>query len=147
MKLSDLPTLNAGLNALSALFMILGWVMIRRERKFQHILCMAAAFLSSTLFLASYTTYHLMAPGVTRFTGTGAIRGVYFALLLSHTVLAAIVLPLVVLTVIPALRARWGRHRRLGRWTLPIWLYVSLTGILVYLMLYRWFPPAPSGLR
>lgn len=141
MTLQDLPHLNASLNGLSAVFLLLGWWFIRRDRKQQHITMMVCALASSTLFLASYLTYHFNVP-VTKFTAQGAIRPVYYTLLASHILLAFAVLPMVILTVIPALRARFDRHRRIARWTLPVWLYVSVTGVLVYLMLYKWYPPA-----
>lgn len=143
MTVNDLPALNATLNGLSTIFLIVGWLLIRNNYTRAHIVAMSCALLTSTLFLASYLTYHFLKQGlVTRFTEEGLIRPVYFALLISHTILATMTLPLVVLTVIPALRARYERHRRFARWTLPIWLYVSITGVLVYLMLYQWYPPA-----
>ena len=141
MTVHDLPPINASLNALSTVFILLGWWFIRRERKLQHIAMMASALASSTAFLVCYLIYHFSITAVTRFAGHGAIRPVYFALLISHVLLAFAVVPMVILTVVPALRARFERHRRLARWTLPVWLYVSVTGVLVYLMLYVWFPP------
>jgi putative membrane protein len=141
MSLRDLPLLNASLNSITTCLLLAGWWFIRRDRKPQHIACMAAALVTSTLFLVSYLYYHAHA-GSIRFTATGPVRPVYFAILISHTILAAAVVPLVIATVIPAFRARYDRHRRLARWTLPIWLYVSTTGVLVYLMLYRWWPSA-----
>jgi uncharacterized membrane protein YozB (DUF420 family) len=138
-----LPTLNACLNALSGLFVLIGWWAIRRDQTRTHIVSMICAVITSSLFLASYLTYHVLQHGgVTRFTGTGPIRPVYFSLLISHTLLAAVIPPLVVLTLIPALRSRFDQHVRIARWTLPLWLYVSVTGVLVYLMLYHWFRPA-----
>lgn len=142
MTVHDLPPINASLNALSAVFILLGWWFIRHDRKPQHIVMMACALTTSTLFLGCYVTYHFSVRVVTVFTHPGVIRWVYLTILISHILLAFVTLPLVVLTVIPALRARFDRHRRLARWTLPIWLYVSVTGVLVYLMLYKWFPPA-----
>lgn len=140
MNVQDLPPINASLNALSTMFIVLGLVAIKSDRKQLHIFAMAAALVTSTLFLACYLTYHFNVVGVTRFTHSGWPRVAYLAILISHSILAVATLPLVLLTVIPALRARWDRHRRLARWTWPIWLYVSLTGVLVYLMLYVWFP-------
>ena len=103
---------------------------------------MITAVISSTLFLVSYVTYHAhVGERSTHFTAQGAIRYIYFAMLISHILLAAVTLPLVILTLIPALRRRWERHKRIARWTMPIWLYVSITGVLVYLMVYKWFPP------
>jgi len=143
MTVHDLPAINASLNGMSAIFLILGWLLIQYNRTRAHIVAMSCALLTSTAFLVCYLTYHWLKAGVvTRFTEEGFIRPVYFALLVSHTVLAMMTLPLVVMTVIPALRARYDRHRRFARWTLPIWLYVSITGVLVYMMLYQWFPPA-----
>ena len=108
---------------------------------------MITAVISSTLFLVSYITYHLhVGERSTHFTAQGAVRYFYFAILISHILLAAITLPLVMLTLVPALRRRWDPHRRIGRWTMPIWLYVSVTGVLVYLMVYVWFPPANLAL-
>ena len=141
MTAQDLPPINASLNALSTVFIIIGLATIKAERKRAHIAAMTAALVTSTLFLACYLTYHFTVSGLTRFTHTGWPRTLYLTILLTHTVLAVAVVPLVLLTVIPALRARWDRHRRIGRWAMPIWLYVSVTGVLVYFMLYQWFPP------
>jgi putative membrane protein len=142
MTLQQLPALNAGLNALSGVFVLLGWFFIKNEHKVAHVFSMACAIVTSTVFLGCYVTYHWLKHGVvTRFTAEGLIRPVYFTLLISHTILAATVPVLVIMTVIPALRARYDKHRNIARWTLPVWLYVSVTGVLVYLMLYRWFPP------
>jgi putative membrane protein len=142
MTVHDLPAVNATLNALSTVFLLLGWYQIRTNRTKAHIFSMCAALVTSTLFLVCYLTYHLNITGVTRFTAPGFIRVVYFSVLISHTLLAVIVLPLVIVTLVPAFRARYDAHRRLGQWTLPVWLYVSITGVIVYLMLYHWFPPA-----
>ena len=144
MTLQDLPTLNASLNALSTFFIIAGLVLIKAERKKAHIVAMSAALFTSTLFLVGYLIYHFNVP-VTRFTHPGWPKTVYFFILFTHIPLAALTLPLVIVTVIPALRARWERHRRLAKWTMPIWLYVSFTAVLVYLMLYVWFPPVKAG--
>jgi uncharacterized membrane protein YozB (DUF420 family) len=132
----DLPHLNAALNAATALLLLIGYVLIRRRRISAHRRVMLAALATSTAFLASYLAYHAQV-GSVRFRGTGPIRTVYFAVLLSHTVLAAAIVPLVALTVVPALRARFDRHRRMARVTLPLWGYVSVTGVVVYWMLYR----------
>jgi putative membrane protein len=140
MTLYDLPGLNASLNAASTVFIALGWWFIRRDRKPAHIVCMVGALLTSTVFLACYLTYHLQVTSV-KFTEPGIIRPIYFFILITHIILAAATLPLVVMTVIPALRARFDKHRRMGRITMPVWLYVSVTGVLVYFMLYQWFPP------
>ncbi|MES2571734.1 MAG: DUF420 domain-containing protein [Verrucomicrobiota bacterium] len=142
MNVHDLPLLNASLNGLSAVFVIAGFILIKADRKKGHIIAMSAALLTSTLFLTSYLTYHWLTQGiVTKFTQSGWPRPIYYFILGTHIPLAALTLPLVILTVVPALRARYDRHRRIAKWTLPIWLYVSVTGVLVYLMLYVWFPP------
>ena len=136
MDLSSLPTLNAILNSISGLFLVTGYLMIRQRRIRAHRACMLGAFTTSTLFLISYLTYHANV-GSVAFTGSGAIRVVYFAILISHIVLAGLILPLALVTLVQALRERFDRHARIARWTLPIWLYVSVTGVVVYLMLYR----------
>lgn len=143
MTIQDLPPINASLNGLSTLLLIAGWFFIRAGRKKAHIGMMLSAIVTSTVFLACYLTYHFNVELVTRFTTPGWPKLLYFIILISHSILAAATPFLVILTVIPALRARFDRHRRIARWTLPIWLYVSFTGVLVYLMLYQWFPPAP----
>jgi uncharacterized membrane protein YozB (DUF420 family) len=132
----DLPTLNAILNATSASLLLAGWLLIRRGRRRAHQRVMIAALACSSLFLVSYLVYHAQV-GSVRFTGQGPIRTVYFAILLSHTVLAVAIVPLVLVTVTRALRGRFDRHRRLARVTLPLWAYVSVTGVVVYWMLYR----------
>ena len=136
MSLQDLPGVNAALNATTALLLTTGYLLIRRGRRRAHRAAMLGAFAVSVLFLASYLYYHAHA-GVTRFPGVGWIRPVYFAILLSHTVLAAAIVPLVLVTLARGLRADFPRHARLARWTLPVWLYVSVTGVVVYVMLYR----------
>lgn len=134
--LADLPGLNATLNGTTAVLLSLGYVMIRRRNILAHKACMLSALVVSTLFLASYLYYHAHA-GIRRFEGQGWIRPVYFAILISHTVLAAAVVPLAVTTVFRGLTAQFPKHQRIARWTLPLWLYVSLTGVVVYLLLYR----------
>jgi putative membrane protein len=134
-----LPTLNACLNATSALLLLLGFYFIRRRNIQAHRTCMGGAFLVSILFLVSYLIYHYHA-GSTRFTGQGMVRVAYFTILISHTVLAALVPFLAVITLLRALRGQFKKHRRIARWTLPIWLYVSVTGVVVYLMLYHLYP-------
>ena len=136
MSLQDLPGVNAALNATTALLLATGYLLIRRGRRRAHRAVMLAAFGVSSVFLASYLWYHAHA-GVVRFTGRGWIRPVYFAILLSHTVLAAAIVPLVLVTLTRGLRADFPRHARLARWTLPVWLYVSVTGVVVYVMVYR----------
>jgi putative membrane protein len=131
-----LPAVNATLNAIAAVLLVCGYVMIRRRRFTTHRRFMLAAFATSALFLVSYVTYHANI-GSKPFGGQGAIRLVYFAILISHVILAAIILPLALITLSHALRDRFERHVPIARWTLPIWLYVSVTGVIVYLMLYR----------
>jgi uncharacterized membrane protein YozB (DUF420 family) len=146
MTLSDLPAVNASMNALSTSFIVAGLIFIKAERKKAHIVAMSLALITSTVFLAGYLVYHFNVP-VTRFTHTGWPRTIYFLILFTHIPLAAVALPLVFMTVIPALRARWESHRKYARWTMPIWLYVSVTGVLVYLMLYVWYPPAARAVQ
>ena len=135
-EVAHLPALNAALNAVSAVLLAWGYVFIRRREIGAHRACMVSAFAVSTLFLASYVTYHAVA-GSRPFTGQGWLRAIYFPLLISHVVLAAAIVPLALVTLYRAARADFARHRRLARWTLPLWLYVSVTGVIVYLMLYR----------
>jgi uncharacterized membrane protein YozB (DUF420 family) len=139
MTAHDLPPVNATLNALSTLFIVTGLVSIKSDRKQAHIASMVAALVTSTLFLTCYLIYHFSEP-LHRFTYPGWPKAVYFLILFTHLPLAMVVLPMIIVTVVPALRARWDKHRRLAAWTWPIWLYVSVTGVLVYLMLYVWFP-------
>jgi uncharacterized membrane protein YozB (DUF420 family) len=135
-SLADLPALNACLNATSAGLLVLGWWRIRNGRREAHRACMLAALATSALFLVSYLVYHFQV-GSVPFGGTGPVRAVYFAVLLSHTVLAAAIVPLVLLTASRALRGLFDRHRAVARYTLPLWLWVSVSGVLVYWMLYR----------
>jgi len=136
MSISDLPALNATLNGVAAAFLTAGYVFIRRRQKAAHRACMLSAFAASALFLVSYVIYHANA-GSRPFPGTGPIRTVYFFILGTHVVLAAVILPMAVVTLARALRERFDKHVRLARWTLPLWLYVSVTGVVIYLMLYR----------
>ncbi|HET7841543.1 MAG TPA: DUF420 domain-containing protein [Terriglobia bacterium] len=138
--IADFPALDAALNALSASLLTLGFIFIRNKKVTAHKVCMVSAFASSTLFLACYLWYHAH-HGVTRFAGQGAVRGIYFSLLGSHTVLAAAIVPMVLMTLYRALSGSFEKHRRIARWTLPLWLYVSITGVVVYWMLYRLYPP------
>jgi uncharacterized membrane protein YozB (DUF420 family) len=130
--------LNATLNATSAVFLVTGYVMIRRGRADLHKRCMLAALTASALFLTCYVIYHANI-GSRPFEGQGAIRVVYFAILISHVLLAITILPLALLTTRRGLRAQYDRHVRIARWTLPVWLYVSVTGVVVYLMLYQMY--------
>ena len=145
MNIFDLPPVNATLNGLSTCLIAVGWSAIRRDRKRVHIACMVTALVCSTVFLTCYLTYHFglmssVGEGSVRFTAGGWVRPVYYIILATHLLLAFAILPLVIVTVIPALRARFDRHRKLGRFTMPIWLYVSITGVIVYFMLYQWYP-------
>lgn len=136
MTVSDLPALNATLNATCAILLLTGWILIKRGRRTMHRNVMIAAFCTSVVFLISYLTYHAQV-GSVRFTKQGPIRAVYFSILLTHTILAATIVPLVLVTLSRGLSAKYDRHRRIARWTLPLWLYVSVTGVIVYVMLYR----------
>ena len=136
MTTRDLPTLNAVLNTACFFLLVAGWALVRRGRRDAHRVAMLGALATSAAFLASYLVYHFEV-GSVRFAGRGAIRTVYFALLLSHTVLAAAIVPLVLVTVARALRGRFAAHRALARYTLPLWLWVSASGVVVYWMLYR----------
>ena len=139
----NLPALNATLNATSAVLLALGYIFIRQQRQSAHRACMLGAFVVSTLFLISYVTYHVLRHGaVTRFAGPEPARTIYLAILLTHTVLAIVVVPLVLVTLYRALRGQFEKHRRVARWTLPVWFYVSVTGVVIYFMLYHWYAPA-----
>jgi putative membrane protein len=141
-SISDLPAINASLNLVSTVFILTGWYLIRHGAWRRHVACMIVALISSTLFLTGYITYHAhVGEKSTHFSAGGIVAIIYFPMLISHIVLAFVTLPLVILTLVPVFRHRWDRHRRIARWTLPVWLYVSITGVLVYLMLYQWFPP------
>ena len=144
MTISDLPATNASLNFISTIFISCGWYLIRRGHWRRHMACMITAVFSSTLFLVGYVTYHVhVGERSTHFTAQGIIRTFYFGMLISHILLAFATVPLVILTLIPVVRRRWDRHRQIARWTMPIWLYVSVTCVLAYLMIYKWFP-APN---
>ncbi len=134
--IADLPALNASLNAAAAICLVGGYYCIRRKRATAHKRWMLSALGVSTLFLASYLVYHFQV-GSVAFQGTGWIRPVYYAILLSHIVLAAVILPLAVITLYRAWKERFESHKRMARWTLPIWLYVSVTGVVIYWMLYH----------
>ena len=139
LQLSDLPWIDALLNASSAVLLSVGYVFIRRRNIRAHKACMLAACTTSTIFLVCYLTYHYFA-GVTRFAGEGTVRWIYFSILGSHTVLAALIVPLVLVTLYRAFRQRFDLHKRVARWTLPIWIYVSVTGVVIYWMLYHLYP-------
>jgi uncharacterized membrane protein YozB (DUF420 family) len=138
LSLSDLPAINATLNATSAVLLSLGYYFIRRRAITAHKRCMIGAFATSTLFLISYLIYHLPGRfGSIRFTGSGGVRIVYFTILISHTILAAVIVPLVLTTLSRAWKAQFEKHKRIARWTLPLWFYVSVTGVIIYWMLYQ----------
>jgi putative membrane protein len=138
--LNDLPAINASLNLLSTILISAGWFWIRRNIWQRHVPCMIGAIVSSTAFLVGYIVYHVHA-GEKSSGYSGWLAAIYFPILASHVLLAFVTLPLVIVTLVPVFQRRWDRHRRLGRWTMPIWLYVSVTGVIVYLFLYHWFPP------
>ena len=142
LSIRDLPAVNASLNLVSAVFISIGWYLIRRGAWRRHMACMITAVVSSTFFLVGYIVYHAhVGEKSTHFAAEGIIAWIYFPMLISHILLAFVTLPLVIVTLVQVFRRRWDRHRRIARWTIPIWLYVSVTGVLVYLMLYKWFPP------
>ena len=139
------PHLNASLNALSSVFLLSGFYFIMRVKVAAHRFCMVTALIVSSLFLISYVTYHSLRSyyfglGPTRFTGEGIVRPIYFTILTSHTVLAAVIGPFVIITAVRALKGRFHAHRRIARLVFPIWLYVSITGVVVYLLLYQIYP-------
>lgn len=138
MNVADLPLVNATLNGIAAMLLVVGWILIHKRRIEQHRVVMLAAFATSALFLVCYLIYHVNI-GSRPFPGRGGIRIVYFTILITHIILAAAVVPLALITLSRALRARYDQHRRIAKWTLPIWLYVSVTGVIVYLMLYRMY--------
>ena len=136
MTVHSLPAINASLNALSGLLLLLGYVLIRAGRIEQHRRCMIAAFATSSLFLVCYVIYHAQVGSVS-FTRAGFVRPLYFSILITHVMLAATVLPLAIVTLSRGLKRRFAKHRVIARWTFPIWLYVSVTGVLVYVLLYQ----------
>jgi len=138
MSLSNLPTVNACLNAASAVLLTLWFVFIRRGNRTAHLRCMVGAFITSTAFLACYLTYHLQMPR-TVFRDPAWFRPIYLSILATHTVLAAVIVPLALTTLYRAWRGQFDRHRRIARWTWPLWMYVSVTGVVIYLLLYHIF--------
>lgn len=136
MSVTDLPALNATLNATASVLLVTGWVFIRRGDRRRHKACMIAALVVSALFLTSYVIYHSQV-GSVPFKRTGWIRTVYFAVLIPHVILAAASVPPILITASRGLSAKYDAHRRIARWTLPLWLYVSVTGVIVYVMLYQ----------
>jgi len=138
-----LPAVNATLNATSGILLLTAYILIRKKRIAQHRRFMLAACYTSLLFLCFYVLNHYLRHGVvTRFQGTGAIRPIYFTILTTHTILAITIVPMVILSVRNGLKMRVPQHRRIARWTFPLWMYVSVTGVLVYFFLYQWFPSA-----
>jgi uncharacterized membrane protein YozB (DUF420 family) len=140
LPLTSLPAVNAGLNAACTALLVCGYSLIRRGKILAHKICMVSAFLCSAAFLSLYLYFHAHA-GMIRFGGRGWIRPVYFTLLISHTILAGVIVPLVLITLARALRGRFDKHRAIARWTLPLWLYVSITGVLIYWLLYIAYTP------
>lgn len=135
-SIEDLPAFHASLNGASALLLSTGYLFVRKKRVGPHRICMVAAFVCSVFFLTSYLIYHYHV-GSRPFSGQGWVRPVYYGVLISHTLLAAAVVPLVLITLSRALAGRFEKHQRIARWTLPVWLYVSITGVIVYFMLYQ----------
>jgi uncharacterized membrane protein YozB (DUF420 family) len=140
MSVHDLPAVNASLNGLSALFLTAGFIFIRRKNKIAHRNCMIAAFVTSIFFLACYLTYHLTVRTVTHFRDPEWFRPIYLTILLTHTVLAVVIVPLILVTLNRARLQRFELHKKIARWTWPLWMYVSVTGVVVYLLLYQIFP-------
>jgi putative membrane protein len=145
MSPADLPIVNASLNGLSALLLSVGYYHIRRKNQAAHGKCMLAAFISSTLFLVCYIIYHTyvgyyLHRGPTPFRGPPSLRPLYLAILFTHLVLAIVIVPMVLMTLSRALKQRFELHRKIARWTWPLWMYVSVTGVLIYLLLYQIFP-------
>lgn len=141
MSANDLPTINALLNSMSAAFLITGFIFIKRKNRNAHKRAMLTAFTLSALFLVSYIIYHYTA-GATTFTAEGWIRPVYFTILITHTILATVILPPILILLYRAWKKQFAKHARLARWTFPAWLYVSVTGVIIYMILYHWYPPA-----
>jgi uncharacterized membrane protein YozB (DUF420 family) len=138
MSISQLPALNAILNSVSAILLVTGYFFIRQKNIKAHKVSMISAFVTSTLFLTSYLIYHFSKElGPTRFQGEGVIRPIYFFILITHTILAVTIVPMIFVTFSRALKNKFATHRKIARWTLPLWLYVSVTGVIVYLMLYQ----------
>jgi putative membrane protein len=138
-----LPAVNATLNATSGVLLLGGFMMIKRHKIAQHRRFMLAACFTSLAFLCCYVLNHYLRHGVvTHFRGTGAVRPLYFTILTTHTILAIVIVPMAIVTVFRGLKMRVEKHRRIARWTFPLWMYVSVTGVLVYFFLYQWFPSA-----
>jgi putative membrane protein len=145
MNIHDLPAVNASLNGLSGIFLTAGFIFIRRKNKIAHRNCMVAAFVTSIFFLACYLTYHgylaiVLHEGPTRFLRPAWFRPIYLTILLTHTVLAMVIVPMILVTLYRAKKERFELHKKIARWTWPLWMYVSVTGVIVYFLLYRIFP-------
>ena len=140
MSIHDLPAVNATLNGLSAIFLTLGFIFIKRGNKIAHRNCMISAFCTSTIFLACYLTYHATVKTVTYFVEPAWFRPIYLTILATHTILAVIIVPLILMTLYRARKQDFEAHKRIARWTWPLWMYVSVTGVVIYLLLYRIFP-------
>ena len=144
MTIQDLPIVNACLNALATVFLMLGFVYIKKGNKTAHRNCMISAFVTSAVFLTGYLIYHFSTEVVTKFVEPEWFRPIYLVLLITHVVLAVVILPLIFITLSRALKERFDQHRKIARWTWPLWMYVSITGVLIYLLLYQIFPqPKP----
>jgi putative membrane protein len=145
MSIHDLPAVNATLNGLSAIFLTAGFIFIRQKKIIAHRNCMISAFCTSIIFLICYVTYHsyrfyVLHIGPTRFLEPHWFRPIYLTILISHTILAIVIVPMILITLIRALRAKFDKHKKIARWTWPLWMYVSVTGVIVYLLLYQIFP-------
>ncbi|MDB6138674.1 MAG: putative rane protein [Verrucomicrobiaceae bacterium] len=140
MTVQDLPVVNATLNGTAAVLLLVGYTFIRTKHVKAHIATMLTALVVSAAFLACYLYYHYKV-GHVKFAGTGFVQKFYYTLLLTHVFLAVVNLPLIIMTVVPALRRRFDKHKRMARWTFPVWLYVSVTGVIVYMMCYQWWGP------
>ena len=140
MTAQDLPVINASLNAAATVLLLLGYAFIKAGNKKAHIATMITALVVSAAFLACYLYYHYNV-GHVKFAGTGFVKTFYYLLLVSHVFLAVVNLPMIIMTVVPALQQRFDKHKRMARWTFPVWLYVSVTGVIVYLMCYQWWGP------
>ena len=145
MSIYDLPAVNATLNGLSAIFLTLGFIFIKRGDKRAHMRCMITAFCTSVIFLGCYLTYHIylawvLGRGPTRFVNPAWFKPIYLTILISHTILAATIVPLILMTLWRAKKERFELHKKIARWTWPLWMYVSVTGVVIYLLLYKIFP-------
>ena len=140
MTIQDLPLINASLNALATVFLTLGYFFIRKGNKTAHQKCMISAFITSAVFLTCYLIYHFNTEVVTRFVNPTWFRPIYLVILVTHVILAIVILPLIFMTLNRALKARYELHKKIAKWTWPIWMYVSITGVLIYLLLYQIFP-------